>query len=327
MKATAVSGSLPPGYMQEAASLTSGWWEENGSQRGEVSGGAERTAGMTGEEKPAESSPGWHLGTSGLAFDGWKGTFYPAGMPSSKWLSFYAQNFTCLELNTTFYATPSAERMRQWVETAGPAFWFTAKAPKAITHDAPLSQGAGLFRRFAEEVAAFGSSLGVVLLQFPPAVTVEQLPALERLLAAWDSPVRLAVEFRSASWIHRETETLLREREVAWVGLEHDDCPPMARIVPTTDFLYVRLVGKHGRFATESHELFDPTEELEVWFNRISSAIVATEQDETPTIRDVYVMFNNDFAGHGPATLRRFATMAGVGLPTPPVVKTQKRLF
>ena len=282
---------------------------------------------MTGQVDPAESLPRWHLGTTGLAFDGWVGAFYPAGMPSSKWLSFYAQNFTCLELNTTFYATPPTERMRLWCETAGPGFRFSAKLPKAITHDAPLSQGVGLIRRFADDIAAFGSSLAVVLVQFPPTVTMGQLPALERLLAAWQSPVRLAVEFRSASWIHRETEALLRERGVAWVALEHDDCPPMARVIPTTDFLYVRLVGKHGRFTTESHELFDPTEELKVWLNRIRSATGTTDDPGRAAIRDVYVLFNNDFAGHGPATLRRFAALAGVALPTPPMVKIQKRLF
>lgn len=267
--------------------------------------------------------PRWHLGTSGLSFEGWVGTFYPEKLPSSKWLSFYARNFTCLELNTTFYATPPVERIRQWVETAGPGFRFTAKVPKAISHDAPLSQGVGPLRRFADEMAAFGEALSVVLLQFSPAISLGQLPALERLLAAWPGPARLAVEFRCKSWIHPETEVLLREHRVAWVALEHDDCPPMARVIPTTDFLYVRLVGKHNRFSTESHELFDPTDELKTWFDRIRSA--GKSPDTTP--KEIYVLFNNDFAGHAPATLRRFADLAGVSLPRPEPMKRQQSLF
>ena len=264
--------------------------------------------------------PQWHLGTTGLSFDDWVGPFYPPGTPSSKWLAFYARNFPCVELNTTFYALPPAERIRQWVETVGPDFRFSAKVVKSISHDAPLSQAIDPFRRFVEGLQPFGPQLEVLLLQFPPGLSIGQLPALERLLATLPNTPRLAVEFRCASWIHPETEALLARYGVAWVGLEHDDCPPMARVMATTDFLYVRLVGKHGRFETESHELFDPTPELTVWRDRIQAAI-------TPQTRHVWVLFNNDFAGHGPATLRRFAALAGIELPAPPAVARQKRLF
>jgi uncharacterized protein YecE (DUF72 family) len=277
-------------------------------------------------EASAANSVVWRLGTTGLAFDGWVGSFYPAGLSKTRWIEFYARRFNALELNTTFYATPVPERIAAWIKAVPPTFRFSAKVGKHITHDAPLSAGVEPLRQFLRACRPFGAALSLLLLQLPPSVTVRELDPLRKLLDAWRAETAddwrpgFAVEFRHRSWLDDRATDLLREYGAARVGLEHDDCPAMSAMESTAERLYVRLVGKHGRYETETHELFDPTPQLAVWLERIRAAI-------TSDTREVWVLFNNDFAGHGPATLRRFAKLAGIPLDEPAPPPKQKSLF
>jgi Protein of unknown function DUF72 len=54
------------------------------------------------------------LGTSAFTASGWQGTFYPGGMKSSGHLSFYATRFKTVEIDSTYYGTPSAATVTSW---------------------------------------------------------------------------------------------------------------------------------------------------------------------------------------------------------------------
>jgi len=54
------------------------------------------------------SGPRIFLGTSAFTAAGWPGTFYPAGMKAAEYLSFYAEHFDTVEIDSTYYATPAA---------------------------------------------------------------------------------------------------------------------------------------------------------------------------------------------------------------------------
>jgi uncharacterized protein YecE (DUF72 family) len=86
----------------------------------------------------------------------------------------------------------------------------------------------------------------------------------------------------------------------------------------TTDFLYIRFIGQHGRFAHHDHVQIDVGANLDWWWKRIRSL--------TGRVAAVYGFFNNDYSGFAPATANRFKSM--IGLPTeesnPP---RQERLF
>ena len=49
------------------------------------------------------SLPGILLGTSAFTAAGWEGSFYPRGMQSRDFLSYYATQFATVEVDTTFY--------------------------------------------------------------------------------------------------------------------------------------------------------------------------------------------------------------------------------
>jgi len=84
---------------------------------------------------PAGAGSLW-IGTSGFAYKGWKGPFYPAkGCPTSRWLEFYAQHFPTVEVNSTFYRPMSADVVRRWADRVevNPRFRFAMKLWKRFT--------------------------------------------------------------------------------------------------------------------------------------------------------------------------------------------------
>jgi uncharacterized protein YecE (DUF72 family) len=62
------------------------------------------------------SLPGIFLGISSFTATGWQGSFYPQGMRSRDFLSYYASQFQTVEIDSTFYGTPSASTVASWNE-------------------------------------------------------------------------------------------------------------------------------------------------------------------------------------------------------------------
>src|ERR1700755_3419037 len=78
------------------------------------------------------------IGTSGYNYPEWKGSFYPADLPTAKMLPYYAARFPTVEINYTFYRMPNEKIVSGWaVQTPSP-YKLTLKAPRRITHDSRL---------------------------------------------------------------------------------------------------------------------------------------------------------------------------------------------
>ena len=78
------------------------------------------------------------VGTSGWSYKHWRGAFYPDTLGAGKWLEFYAENFSTVEVNYSFYRLPSEKTLDGWVQRSPEGFKFTLKASKAITHTRKL---------------------------------------------------------------------------------------------------------------------------------------------------------------------------------------------
>ncbi len=48
-----------------------------------------------------------YLGTCSFTAPGWAGSFYPKGMKTEDRLTFYAEHFDTVEVDSTFYGIPS----------------------------------------------------------------------------------------------------------------------------------------------------------------------------------------------------------------------------
>src|SRR5439155_26343359 len=83
------------------------------------------------------------IGTSGGNYPPgngtWNGVFYPPARGRAKTfdeLSFYAEHFDTVEVNSTFYGQPRAEVCRAWAERTPPGFEFSLKLYQKFTHPA-----------------------------------------------------------------------------------------------------------------------------------------------------------------------------------------------
>ena len=254
----------------------------------------------------------WRLGTMGFGYAEWSGgVFYPEGVKSGEFLEHYARHFDAVELDTTFYATPPLDRVQKWADATPPEFRFSAKAPKAVTHDTSIDRGVDPMIDFLSVMTrGLGEKLGVVLLQFPPSFTVRETPKIDRFLRALPNDVELAAEFRHDSWwaAADATAQMLRSYRVAWAAAEYVAEP--RDIVPTTDLIYARLIGEHHRFKRMNAVEIDVTPKLTWWRDHIGAL--------DPAPKQAWVLFNNDFSGFAIETARQFRGMLNLPEPEPP---------
>lgn len=216
------------------------------------------------------------VGTSGYAYDHWRGVLYPEGFPKSRWLSRYAETFSTVELNATFYRFPSARAAARWRESTPPGFVFAVKGSRFLTHMKRLQAPPESLARFFAPLAELGGKLRVILWQLPPGMRPD--PArLDRFLAHMPPGLRCAVEVRDPSWYSEEVCAVLDRRGAALC--EHDLCQPPPR--PTGGFRYLRFHGATARYAGR--------------YGKAALAPVAC--DLLRWKGDVFAYFNNDVGG------------------------------
>src|SRR5262245_12738224 len=154
------------------------------------------------------------VGTSGYNYPEWKGTFYPDKLPAGKMLAYYAERLPVVEINYTFYRTPSAKTVAVWAESTPPEFMFVLKAPKRITHDSRLKFVDKPLAFFCETAVTLGPKLGPLLFQLPPNFK-KDIDRLRYFLPLIPAGVRCAFEFRHPSWFSADVYEVLRAHNAA----------------------------------------------------------------------------------------------------------------
>ena len=240
---------------------------------------------------PATGPGTLYAGTSGFAYQEWKGPFYPADLPAKKMLSHYASVLPSVEINYTFRRLPSDAVLEGWRTQTPEGFRLTLKASQRITHIRRLVDAAGDVDDFVRRALSLGDRLGVVLFQLPPTL-VYRRELLEGFLSGLPPVVRAAMEFRHESWAAPEVAELLEEHGVA-VCAADTEAKPLASVQVTAPHVYLRL--RKEDYAVD---------EIAAW-----GALVRTLLDEG---RDVYCYFKHEGGGIGPAYAK--ALLEGVPL-------------
>jgi uncharacterized protein YecE (DUF72 family) len=65
------------------------------------------------------------VGTSGWVYKDWRGRFYPSRLPASRWFDYYAEHFSTVEINNSFYRLVPDAVFAGWKERAPVGFLFT----------------------------------------------------------------------------------------------------------------------------------------------------------------------------------------------------------
>jgi uncharacterized protein YecE (DUF72 family) len=229
----------------------------------------------------------YFVGTSGYSYKEWKGKFYPADLSTAKMLLFYAQHFSTVESNGTFYRMPTADQLKAQAAQTPDTFRFALKAPQILTHFKRLKNVGKEMGQFVKAASALKSQLGPILFQLSPNFK-KDLPRLEKFLTLKRGPLRLAFEFRHPSWLDEETFACLREQNCALCVADTEDGPP-ARLEATSDWGYVRL--RRNQYSTK--QLADWVKELEgtKW-------------------KEAHVYFMHEETGTGPVFAQQFLKLA-----------------
>jgi uncharacterized protein YecE (DUF72 family) len=185
------------------------------------------------------------------------GAFYPPGTDTAEErLRYYADQFSIVEVDSTYYGPPSEKTAGLWVQRTPPGFTFDIKAYRLLTQhptpprtlwkdlreqlppdqaekrnvyarDLPREFVEEAFHRFSEALMPLHSAgkLGTILLQFPPYVGPSRGAygylawAAERL-----SEFDVAVEFRQGTWMDEShadsTLGLLRDHQLSYVCVD-----------------------------------------------------------------------------------------------------------
>ena len=212
------------------------------------------------------------------------GRFYPPACTTAEQrLRFYAQQFPLVEVDSSYYALPTAQVARLWAERTPRDFTFNVKAFRLFTghqalptvlprdmqkalgpdvkrtlyyEDLPAELRDELWRAFREALAplAAAGKLGAVHFQFAPWVLRDRagIAHVEHCVERMPGFL-LAAEFRHATWFHGEH----LERTIDWeraLGLVHTvvdspqgftNCVPCVWDVTNPRLAIVRLHGRN----------------------------------------------------------------------------------
>ncbi|MBI2862822.1 MAG: DUF72 domain-containing protein [Chloroflexi bacterium] len=263
------------------------------------------------------------VGTCSWSSEGLRGTFYPDGIASREMITFYAQHFQLVEVDSTFYHMPRLATFKLWADRTPTGFIFDVKAYRLLTgHDREEEPSADLFHQFSEalEPLAAAGKLGLILFQFPPWFRAsdrsrDYIRECRDLLHGRP----LAIEFRHGSWLapgeEEATFDLLRQLELAYVCVDEPQfrgstVPPV--VAATADVAVVRFHGRNYKTwfkrnisVEERFNYLYTSEELAEWGPKIQSLAEQAKQ--------VHVLMNNCYHDYALRNARDMTTLLGQG--------------
>ena len=182
-----------------------------------------------------------YAGTSGWAYPVWKPDFYPQDLSQKKFLPYYSERLNSVEVNYTFRHSLTEKTALNWLAVTPTDFLFTFKASQWITHMKRLREVDESVSKFLESIAPFAAEkrLGCMLVQLPHNMNADPV-LLREFLQKLPKELRVALEFRHASWLKEEIYQVLRDCGAALCvteGTKELSTPD----IQTAPFRYYRL--------------------------------------------------------------------------------------
>lgn len=265
--------------------------------------------------------------------------FYPSSYDTARMrsqrISYYAQYFPLVEVDSTFYTMQPQRNFSLWAERTPEHFLFNVKAYGELTwhhrddQKRAITPSAETFEHFTTMVQPLRDAhkLGALHFQFPPWFTAneENLSYLATVREFLPDD-RLAVEFRHRSWLEPDqrdrTFGALRDNGLSYVMVDEPQLgsgsvPPVVAV--TDDRLaVVRFHGRNAktwyvRGAASSTDRFDylySKDELAEWKPRVEQVAEQAQQ--------VHLLTNNNRSNYAVVNAFDLASLFDVPLPEPP---------
>jgi uncharacterized protein YecE (DUF72 family) len=282
------------------------------------------------------------IGTCGYSYPGpppkgWQGVFYPSEKRRGfDELAFYADFFSAVEINSSFYRPPAPGMARAWAAKTPPDFEFSVKAWQKFTHATKLGEETSIRERWeapsAPDVDVFKSAiaplaeagkLGALLFQYPAGFYFTKTNA-ERLAWTLDAfrGFPAVVELRHRSWSDRrgDTESLLAGAGAVWAVIDEPKFESSVRqpFEPNGGMFYLRLHGRnsaqwweHGE-SWQRYDYLYGAEKMQALAKRIEQIA------ERRTARKILAFFNNHARGRAVADGLMLKRALGLDVPELP---------
>ena len=290
--------------------------------------------------KRARHSPGEiRIGTASWSDPGFVACWYPKGLAASKRLTWYAEHFNFVEVNSSFYAIPNREAVARWCEQTPPGFIFDLKLHRVLSRHSTkpellppdLRKGVALrkdkialtpaletavAKRFLREVEplAEAGKLWALLLQLSPSFRPKHhvLEELDDLFECLEGNV-LAVELRNRDWVTgaklEETLEFFRKRKISFVSVDgpesgHFMVMPSEDTVTNPRLAYLRCHGRNAEGYIRGRTVaarFDYKYAKEELEDLAERAVNLAQVSE-----ELHVVYNNNAYNYAPVNAAQF---------------------
>ena len=274
-------------------------------------------------------------------------------MPAGERLSWYAQHFELVEVNSTFYSVPEPRMAERWCAATPYGFTFDVKLHQLFSfHSTPVkllppdlqkraerdAKGKvkstadlqeALLKIFLRSMSIIheAGKLGVLLLQLSPAFSprkhqLNELEPLIEMLSDYD----LAIEFRNRNWAVGDqlesTIDFVKKRRAIFVNVDAPASdhftvmPSNVDEVTNPKIAYLRL---HGRNANAYITGKTVAARFDYDYKGEEIAEIADRSKKlSREARDAHVIFNNNNLDYAPHAALRLRKALGQIIKTPP---------
>lgn len=225
--------------------------------------------------------------------------FYPKGTKDE--LVYYAQQFNSIELNATFYNTPSKKQVETWRAKVPMNFKFFPKIPQSISHYSRLLKTEDKLKTFIDSVVLFEEKLGCVFLQMHENFNPKDFDRLKEFVLKFPKGIPLAVEVRNEKWfsVDEFSESLfqfLEENNIVNVIVDTAGRRDMLHFRLTNDTAFVRFVG--ANHPSDYDRLNDWIKVIKEWrsagLNKLYFFIHQNIEVESPMLATHFIMNLNE---------------------------------
>jgi uncharacterized protein YecE (DUF72 family) len=156
----------------------------------------------------------------------------------------YAQVFTAVEINSSFYRSHKPGTYARWAGATPVHFRFSVKLPREITHKRKLVGAIEPLEQFLEEVGQLGEKLGPILVQLPPSFAYDAQVAQAFFIALRERHSGdLVCEPRHSTWFTGTADALLSQLRIARVAADPPPASGAAEPGGWPELIYRRLHG------------------------------------------------------------------------------------
>jgi len=192
--------------------------------------------------------------------------FYPRGTKDE--LSYYSTQFNSIELNATFYNSPSKSQVITWASKTPEGFKFFPKIPQPVSHFRRLQDVKQPVEEFCDAISGFEEKLGMTFLQMPDNFHPRYLDRVEAFVQNFPKEIPLAVEVRHEDWFGKPDiadalHKILSQHHSSHVIVDTAGRRDMLHMRLTNDTAFIRYVGANA--PSDYSRLDDWVERIKVW--------------------------------------------------------------